>query len=155
MENGRSGVNYSGYEHQVQYYETDQMGCVHHSNYIRWFEEVRSDYLRVLGMGYDKMEEAGIVSPVLTIEAAYKSMTRYGETVEIQVGIKEYNGIRIRLEYLIKDRDSKVARCIGESSHCFLDREGKPISLKRSKPEWHEKFCREMESYLQAQGTPS
>lgn len=155
MENGRSGVNYPGYEHQVQYYETDQMGCVHHSNYIRWFEEVRSDYLRVLGMGYDKMEEAGIVSPVLTIEAAYKSMTRYGETVEIQVGIKEYNGIRIRLEYLIKDRDSKVARCIGESSHCFLDREGKPISLKRSKPEWHEIFCREMESYLQAQGTPS
>lgn len=155
MENGRSGVNYPGYEHQVQYYETDQMGCVHHSNYIRWFEEVRSDYLRVLGMGYDKMEEAGIVSPVLTIEAAYKSMTRYGETVEIQVGIKEYNGIRIRLEYLIKDRDSKVARCIGESSHCFLDREGKPISLKRSKPEWHEKFFREMESYLQAQGTPS
>ena len=129
MENGRSGVNYPGYEHQVQYYETDQMGCVHHSNYIRWFEEVRSDYLRVLGMGYDKMEEAGIVSPVLTIEAAYKSMTRYGETVEIQVGIKEYNGIRIRLEYLIKDRDSKVARCIGESSHCFLDREGKPLSL--------------------------
>lgn len=36
---------YSGYEHQVQYYETDQMGCVHHSNYIRWFEEIRSDYL--------------------------------------------------------------------------------------------------------------
>lgn len=155
MENELICVNYPGYEHQVQYYETDQMGCVHHSNYIRWFEEVRSDYLRVLGMGYDKMEEAGIVSPVLTIGAAYKSMTRYGETVEIQVGIKEYNGIRIRLEYLIQDRDSKVVRCTGESSHCFLDKAGKPISLKRSKPKWHERFCREMENYLQAPDSPS
>ena len=47
---------YPGYNHRVQYYETDQMGCVHHSNYIRWFEESRSDYLAYLGMDYDKME---------------------------------------------------------------------------------------------------
>ena len=42
----------NGYEHKVQYYETDQMGCVHHSNYIRWFEEARTAYLEQLDMGY-------------------------------------------------------------------------------------------------------
>ena len=36
------------YQHKVQYYETDQMGIVHHSNYIRWFEEARTDYMERL-----------------------------------------------------------------------------------------------------------
>ena len=49
------------YQHKVQYYETDQMGIVHHSNYIRWFEEARTDYMERLGIGYEKMEEQGTV----------------------------------------------------------------------------------------------
>ena len=49
------------YEHIVQYYETDQMGIVHHSNYIRWFEEARSYILEQIGFGYKKMEEEGII----------------------------------------------------------------------------------------------
>lgn len=131
-------IKYQGYEHRVQYYETDQMGCVHHSNYIRWFEEIRSDYMAFLGMGYDQMEKEGILSPVLTMEAEYKTMTRYGETVEIEIGIKEYNGIRIRLVYEVKDKATGTLRCTGESKHCFLTREGKPVSLKKSCPQWHQ-----------------
>lgn len=49
------------YEHKAQYYETDQMGIVHHSNYIRWFEEARVDLLEQLGIGYDVMENVNIV----------------------------------------------------------------------------------------------
>ncbi|NCB91722.1 MAG: acyl-CoA thioesterase [Clostridia bacterium] len=127
---------YQGYEHRVQYYETDQMGCVHHSNYIRWFEEVRTDYLAFLGMDYDRMEAAGILSPVLTIDAEYKNMTRYGETVSIQVRIKEYNGIRIRIGYEVFGKKDGILRCAGESSHCFLNRAGRPVSLKKVHPEW-------------------
>jgi acyl-CoA thioester hydrolase len=131
-----STEQYQGYQHKIQYYETDQMGCVHHSNYIRWFEECRSDYMAFIGMGYDQMEAAGLVSPVLTIEAEYKNMSRYGETVLIQVRIKEYNGIRIRLRYEIRNKEDNTLRCTGESSHCFLNREGRPVSLKKSHPDW-------------------
>ena len=53
------------YEHQTQYYETDQMGVIHHSNYIRWFEEARIDLMRQMGIGYEEMEAQGIISPVL------------------------------------------------------------------------------------------
>ena len=52
---------YKPYKHLVQYYETDQMGIVHHSNYIRWFEEARSFLLEENGFGYKKMEESGII----------------------------------------------------------------------------------------------
>ena len=127
---------YSDYEHKVQYYETDQMGCVHHSNYIRWFEEARTAYLEAMDMGYNKMEEAGIISPVLEVEAQYRSMTRYGETVDISMKIVKYNGVRLQLEYQIWDHADGTVRCTGKSSHCFLNREGRPVSLKKVQPGW-------------------
>ena len=143
---------YPGYNHRVQYYETDQMGCVHHSNYIRWFEESRSDYLAYLGMDYDKMEAAGVISPVLTVEAAYHSMTRYGEEVSIEVTVKKYNGVKIFLGYQILDKKDCTLRCSGQTSHCFLNREGKPLSLKKEKPEWHELLKREWERAQEQNG---
>ena len=60
-------------EHKVQYYETDGMGIVHHSNYIRWFEEARVDLLEQLGFGYDRIEEAGYSGPVLEVSCQYKT----------------------------------------------------------------------------------
>ena len=77
------------YKHKVQYYETDQMGIVHHSNYIRWFEEARMDFMEKMGMGYDQMESQGILSPVLSVEAKYLRMVHFGDTVSIETAIKE------------------------------------------------------------------
>ena len=124
---------YPGYNHRVQYYETDQMGCVHHSNYIRWFEESRSDYLAYLGMDYDKMEAAGVISPVLTVEAAYHSMTRYGEEVSIEVTVKKYNGVKIFLGYHIRDKkDGNPA--LQRTDQSLLSEQGREtVILKKRK----------------------
>ena len=128
------------YTHKVQYYETDQMGIVHHSNYIRWFEEARSDVLEKAGRGDDVMEAEGVISPVLEAHAIYRSMTRYGEQVKITVKITAYNGIRLSITYEVADAVTGELRCTGETAHCFLDKNGKPISLKRKKPEMHKLF---------------
>ena len=102
------------YEHKAQYYETDQMGIIHHANYLHWFEEARIDMMEQMGMGYDIMEKQGIISPVLSVQ------------------MKEYNGIRMTLEYTVFDKETGAIRCVGESRHCFLTRDGKPVSLKRN-----------------------
>ncbi len=128
------------YEHKVQYYETDQMGIVHHSNYIRWFEEARTDLMRQMGIGYDEMEGQGIISPVLSVTCEYKSMTHFGETVLIIPILKYYNGIKMTIEYSVTDKESGELRCVGETSHCFLNREGKPVSLKKSYLEMDKMF---------------
>lgn len=128
------------YRHLVQYYETDQMGIVHHSNYIRWFEEARSYMLEENGFGYKKMEECGIISPVLSVQAQYKSMTYYYDTVLIEVNIIKYNGIKITIEYTVKDEKTGEIRCTGESQHCFLDSNGRPISIKKEFPEINQIF---------------
>ena len=120
------------YEHKTQYYETDQKGIIHHSNYIRWFEEARTDLLEQIGMGYDTLEAQGIISPVLSVHCEYKSMTHYGDTVVILPILKEYNGVKMTLEYTVMDKETEEVRCVGESRHCFLTRDGKPVSLKRN-----------------------
>lgn len=128
------------YEHQVKYYETDQMRIVHHSNYIRWMEEARMDMMDQMGFGYNKMEELEIISPVLSVNCEYKSMVRFGETVVITARVASYNGVKLKIEYEMRDKETGELRTLAESSHCFLTMAGKPLSLKRSYPEIDTKF---------------
>ncbi|ANU45897.1 acyl-CoA thioester hydrolase [Enterocloster clostridioformis] len=93
---------YKDYEHHAQYYETDQMGCVHHSNYIRWMEEARVNLMEQMGCGY--------------------------------------KAIRMTLAYEMRDTATGELKTTGESRHCFLDTEGRPVSLKRYYPQWDTAF---------------
>ena len=61
------------YEHKAQYYETDRMGIIHHSNYIRWFEEARVDFLEQIGMPFETVEARGLSSPVLSVSVSTKA----------------------------------------------------------------------------------
>ena len=125
------------FEWTVQYYETDQMAIVHHSNYIRWFESARIDFLSKMGIPCDKMEEAGIISPVLSVDCQYRQMTRFGETVTITPVLSSYNGVRYVVTYEIRNKETGVLNATGETSHCFLSKDGKIVSLKKVLPETH------------------
>ena len=143
------------YEHKVQYYETDGMGIVHHSNYIRWFEEARVDLLEQLGYGYDRIEAAGSGRPVLEVHCKYKTMARFGDTVLIYAQITEYNGVRLGLHYEIRDAQTNALRCEGESRHCFMGRDNRPVSLKRSWPALDRVFTAQLETQNAARESKS
>ena len=125
------------YTRPVHYYETDRMDCVHHSNYIRWFEEARVYFMAEHGFSYESLEAEGIVSPVLKAEAEYHAMCRFGDTVEIRIAIESYSGTRISFLYQVQDQATGKLRCSGRTCHCFLNRAGKPVSLKKVLPEYH------------------
>ena len=128
------------YEHHAKYYETDQMGIIHHSNYVKWMEEARLDLMDQIGLNYRQMEEMEIISPVLSISVEYHSMVHFDDTGVIQTKLLQYNGIRMEVEYVMTDKETGELRTTARSSHCFLNRAGKPISLKRSYPELDTKF---------------
>lgn len=121
------------YIHTVQYYETDKMGITHHSNYIRWMEEARVDFLDKLGFSYFKLEEDGIMSPVININCSYKKSTAFGDKVEIAVSIKEFKGVKLVIGYHMTNQKGEFV-CEGESVHCFLDESGKIVKLKSQCP---------------------
>ena len=130
------------YIHKTQYYESDQMGVIHHSNYIRWFEEARTAYMDDRGYAYARLEHEGIVSPVLTVECEYKKMIRFGDTARIVVELEKFNGIKMVVSYKVY-LDSTGELCtVGKTSHCFLNRDNKPVSMKKSNPEVYEAMLR-------------
>lgn len=128
------------YIHNVKYYETDQMAIVHHSNYIRWFEEARIDWLNQADINYAAMEARGIIIPVVGVSCQYKTMTHFGETAAVSFTGGSYNGVRMTLTYEVRDGESGLLHATGSSEHCFIDRAGKVLNLKRAAPDLHEKL---------------
>ncbi len=124
------------YYHYVQYYETDRMGITHHSNYIRWMEEARVAFLADNGWDYAKLEENGILSPVLSVSCQYKKPTGFSDRVGIAVFVREFNGVKLKIGYSMSLNDTSV--CEGESLHCFVNREGRPIRLKKDFPDFYQ-----------------
>ena len=122
------------YIHKVQYYETDKMGITHHANYVRWMEEARIDFLENIGIGYDEIEAMGIISPVTSVDCKYKNTTTFPDEVSIDVWVQEFKGVKLKIAYLMKKQDGTTV-CEALSEHCFLNKEGKIISLKREYPQ--------------------
>lgn len=133
------------YIHQAQYYETDQMGIIHHSNYIRWMEEARIAYMDEMGFPYKAVEEAGIMSPVLGVQCDYKSMTRFGDRVSIEVKLSSFKGLKYEISYIMRDEQTKEVRAVGSSKHCYLRRDGHPANIKKELPALYEKMMQALE----------
>lgn len=133
--------NLKPYKRGVYYYETDKMGIMHHSNYIRIFEETRVDFLNQVGMPFDKIEALGIMMPVLSVESHYKYPLRFGDSFEVYPCITKFNGATLSITYTIKNAETGDICAVGNSSHCFTDMNMKPIRTKRNYPEVYRVFA--------------
>lgn len=135
------------YYRKINYYETDQMGIVHHSNYIRFMEEARLSLLQQIGVPYDKIEEAGVLIPVLTVSCEYRKACRFAQTLRIVVKPDFFNGIKMKLKYEMYADGSDELSIRGESGHCFLDKQMRPVRLKRDYPQIYNAFAKWQEEY--------
>ncbi len=133
------------YLRRVHYYETDQMGIVHHANDIRWFEEARVDFMDQWGLPYEDLEKDGIWMPVTHVEAEYLLPLRFGETVEIVTALVFFNGIRAVFQYEVYTEKERKLAVKGKSGHCFLDAASRrPLNLQKRRPD----FCAAAQSRL-------
>lgn len=124
----------------VLYYETDKMAVVHHSNYLRWLEEARLDFLEQMGLPYDKMEKDGIMIPVLSAACQYKYAVRFGDTVCVKMKMEDFNGLKFRISYNVTDKETGEIRLTAETSHFFVDSNFKPIRVKHVRPDIYNVF---------------
>jgi acyl-CoA thioester hydrolase len=93
---------------RVQYYETDQMGVVHHSNYIRYFETGRTELMRNLDLSYIELENSGIVMPITAVEVKYLYPAYYDNIIRIRSFIKEIPKVRVTFYYEIYNEQEKL-----------------------------------------------
>ena len=119
------------YIHKVKYYECDRMGVTHHSNYIRFMEEARIDWLDRHGYGFDRMEAEGIASPVVSISCNYRKTTTFQDEIEIEVKVAEVSPLKLKLAYEMTVGGETVFTA--ESVHCFLEN-GRPVRIAERFP---------------------
>ncbi len=132
------------YKREVFYYETDKMAIVHHSNYIRIFDEARVDYLQQAGIHFSMIEELGILIHTLSINCEYKNPLVFAEPFAVYMKMTKFNGTTLELDYRIVSCKTGKVNALGHSLHCFTDTNIKPLRLKNKFPELYQTLA----SYL-------
>ena len=128
------------FSRKANYYETDRMGIIHHSNYIRWFEESRVDFMEQLNYPYQKVNDLGIDFALLDVYCEYKSMVRFGDIVDIYVTLSDLTEMRMTINYKIVNKSNEICT-LGHTKHFFYNNsKQRPVSLKREIPELYELF---------------
>lgn len=93
---------------RVNYKDTDQMGIVHHSNYIVYYEMARVEALRAWGMPYSEMEKSGIISPILEVGSKYIFPAYFDEVLTVRVIIDEIPMVRFKVRYEIYNEEGRL-----------------------------------------------
>lgn len=127
-------------DHDVHYYETDKMGVVHHSNYIRWFEDARIAWLEQAGTPFVDVEAEGVISPVVGLTADYKHPSVFGDRIRVYVTCTKFNGIRLEYAYRAVRDDGQLVMT-GTSKHCFQQADSpRPVNMAKLWPDMYEKI---------------
>jgi len=139
------------HQQRVHYQETDQMGVVHHANYVGWFEIGRTEMMRSVGIAYSDMEKLGLLLPVVNIDIQYRRPARYDEMVSIFTNIISFSAVRLEFEYEIRllEGDSSSTNSDnkqtiepygkllskGKTKHMWVDQDWKPTRIDKVAPE--------------------
>jgi acyl-CoA thioester hydrolase len=104
----------------VRYYETDQMGIVHHSNYIRYFECGRNAMLKEMNMPMEKVEASGVMMAVVAVDAKYKVPAKLGDTLRIVSIIDTPPTAKVLVKTEIYNQNEQLV-CTGSVTLGFID----------------------------------
>ena len=124
----------------VRYAETDQMGIVHHSNYLIWFEAGRTDFIKGSKMSYSEMEKEGILIPLAESSCKYIIGAKYEDELIVKTWVNELTPIKVEFNYsVIREKDQKeIAK--GSTLHVFVSKKFKIINIKKGHPKIFEKL---------------
>ena len=93
---------------RVRYGETDQMGIVYHGNYAQYLEIGRIEWLRSLGISYKKMEEQGVMLPVISLSLNYKKSARYDDVICVKTRLSKMPTATIEFDFEIINEDAQI-----------------------------------------------
>jgi acyl-CoA thioester hydrolase len=104
---------------EVRYAETDQMGVVHHANYVVWFELARTRLCALSGFHYAEIERLGYRLMVTGVELRYRRPARYGDTVQVVCWGERLASRGVRFAYEVRRAGELLAT--GASEHVWVE----------------------------------
>jgi acyl-CoA thioester hydrolase len=91
---------------RVNYSETDQMGVVYHARYLVWLDIARTEHLRLAGMAYRELEEAGFRLAVADLSVRYRQPARYDDLVRVRCWVRDTASRRVTFGYAVEHADT-------------------------------------------------
>ena len=120
-------MNYTTQEIKVRYFETDQMGIVHHSNYLKYFEFARIEWLEKLNLPYQEIEKNKIILPVVKCELKFIKPLVFGDTFIVKVSCSKKPTSSIEFSYEIYNNSGEKTT-EGKTLLAFLNSDSmKPV----------------------------
>ena len=116
---GTAGARTHTVEVEVRYAETDQMGVVHHANYLVWFELARTGLCALSGHDYPGIERAGYLILVTEAEVRYHQGARYGDRVQVEARLARLESRGLRFRYEVRRDGQRLAT--GRTHHLWVD----------------------------------
>lgn len=105
--------------YRVKFYDTDTMGVVHHSNYIRWFETGRVEFLRELGIDLNDMMNDGILFPIVEVGAKFHAPAHFDDELEIETTAEALTKAKMKFNYVIRRHGEERILAEGTSTNVF------------------------------------
>ncbi len=96
------------YKFRVTYPDTDQMGTMHHANYVKYYEAARWELFRSIGVPYSSVEAAGVMCPVIRMNFKFIKITKYDELLTVKTTLKEIKGVRIWFSYKLYNEQNEL-----------------------------------------------
>lgn len=114
---------------KVRFVETDMMGVVHHSNYFRWFEMGRVEYLRQAGVYLTDLLAAGVVFPITDVSCKYRASAKFDDTILIEATMAELSRAKMVFSYEVRREQEGLLLASGQTTNVFTNNSGKIIRL--------------------------
>lgn len=93
---------------RVRYKDTDQMGIMHHSNYIVMYETARTEWLRDMGLTYAEIERRGIMSPIIEVTSKYLYPALYDQVLTVKVYMNEMPSARLNIHSEVYNESGRL-----------------------------------------------
>ena len=122
----------------VRYAETDRMGIVHHSVYPIWYELARTDLSKLAGFPYSKMEEEGLMLPLIEVNCKYYSPAYYDDELVVTATVSKLTPVRIVFYYEVFRKDQERPINTGYTVHAIVNKDMRPVNTKKSFPKIYE-----------------
>ncbi len=113
--------------YRVIYGDTDNMGIAYYSNYLRWFEIGRTEFLRYLGLTYKEIEKKGIFLPVSEACCKYLYPAHYDDVLIIETSLDTSVKGSMKFNYRILSEDGNTIIAKGKTRQAFTDRKGRVV----------------------------
>ncbi len=113
---------------KVYYHHTDCGGVVYYANYLKFFEEARTEYFADIGFSIKELADSGTMFVVARQEVDYKAPAVYGDLLEISTRVSDISAVKMVFEHEVKNQNGLITTKAKTTLVC-VDKSLKPKAI--------------------------